>query len=99
MMSNDHDLNLQIKNTSFAILDSIFKQHHWHVIRNEVNQICYTKFGDETSYFDIKNLPDKIIFILFLALFALSKYFMLLDFFVLLLFLNYFNCIRQISFF
>jgi hypothetical protein len=50
-----------IKNKGFAILDSIFRQHKWHLIKNESFWICYTKFGDESSYFDIKILPDKIV--------------------------------------
>jgi hypothetical protein len=61
MILNDPVLNSQIKNKGFAILDSIFKQHQWHLIKNELNWICYTKFGIETNSFDIKILPDKII--------------------------------------
>lgn len=61
MLSNDPILNSDIKNKGFAILDSTFKQHQWHLIKNELNWICYTKFGDETSCFDIKILQDKII--------------------------------------
>ena len=61
MLSNDPILNSEIKNKGFAILDSTFKQHQWHLIKNELNSICYTKFGDETSYFDIKILQDKIV--------------------------------------
>ncbi len=60
MLSNDnHQSN--IKNKGFAILDSILKKNGWHLIKNEMNGITYTKFGDETSYFDIKILQDKII--------------------------------------
>ena len=61
MLLNDSILNSQIKNKGFAILDSTFKQHQWHLIKNELNWICYTKFGIETNSFDIKILPDKII--------------------------------------
>lgn len=61
MILNDPVLNSQIKNKGFAILDSTFKQHQWHLIKNELNWICYTKFGIETNSFDIKILPDKII--------------------------------------
>lgn len=61
MLSNDPVLNSQIKNKGFAILDSIFKQHGWHLVKNELNWICYTKFSDETSFFDMKILQDKII--------------------------------------
>ena len=61
MLSNDPILNSDIKNKDFAILDSTFKHHQWHLIKNELNWICYTKFSDETSCFDIKILQDKII--------------------------------------
>ena len=61
MLSNDPILNSEIKNKGFAILDAIFKQNGWNLIKNEFSWICYTKFGDETSYFDIKIAPDKII--------------------------------------
>ena len=61
MMSNESELSTPIKNKGFAILDSIFKKHKWHLVKNEPNWISYTKFGDETSYFDFKILQDKII--------------------------------------
>ena len=52
MLLNDSILNSQIKNKGFAILDSTFKQHQWHLIKNELNWICYPKFGIETNSFD-----------------------------------------------
>lgn len=61
MLSNNTILNSDIKNKGFAILDGTFKHHQWHLIKNELNWICYTKFSDETSYFDIKILQDKIV--------------------------------------
>lgn len=61
MLSNNSILNSDIKNKGFAILDSSFKQHGWRLAKNEFNWINYTKFGDETSYFDIKISNDKII--------------------------------------
>lgn len=61
MMTNDAILNSEIKNKGFAILDEMFKKHGWHLQKNGLNWINYTKFGDETSFFDIKILPDKII--------------------------------------
>lgn len=65
MNSNDNMLSenfitSDIKNIGFAILDEKFKQNGWSLIKNEINWISYTKFGDETSYFDIKILTDKI---------------------------------------
>jgi hypothetical protein len=55
MLTNqDSILNSEIKNKGFAILDTMFKQHGWHMIKNEMNWISYTKFGNETDLFDIK---------------------------------------------
>jgi len=53
-------LNTEIKNKGFAILDSIFKENGWHLSKNEMNWICYTKFGYETDVFDIR-IDDKTI--------------------------------------
>ena len=61
MLSTDPVLNSDIANKGFAILDSKFKENGWHLIKNDLNRISYSKFGDETSYFDIKILPDKIV--------------------------------------
>jgi hypothetical protein len=61
MLSTDNILQTDIKNKGFAILHSTFKQNAWHLIKNEMNWITYTKLGDETSYFDIKISQDKII--------------------------------------
>jgi hypothetical protein len=55
MLTNqDSILNSEIKNKGFAILDTMFKQYGWHMIKNEMNWISYTKFGNETDLFDIK---------------------------------------------
>ena len=61
MLSNDLISNSEIKNKGFAILDEMFKKHGWHMQKNELNWINYTKFGDECSCFDIKITPDKIV--------------------------------------
>jgi hypothetical protein len=61
MLSTNSVLNSSIANKGFAILDSKFKEHGWHFIKNELNHISYSKFGDETSYFDIRILLDKIV--------------------------------------
>lgn len=50
-----------IANKGFSILDATFREKGWSLIKNELNWICYNKVGDETSYFDIKILPDKIV--------------------------------------
>ncbi len=53
-VNNDSILNSDIKNKGFAFLDQLFKENGWHIIKNEVNRIAYTKFGFEIDYFDIK---------------------------------------------
>ena len=50
----------QIKNKGFLLLDSMFKEHGWHIVKNEMNWICYTKVGNETDIFDIKIDPKLV---------------------------------------
>jgi hypothetical protein len=61
MLSTNTTLNSTIANKGFAILDSIFKERGWHLIKNESYWISYGKFSDESSVFDIKILPDKVV--------------------------------------
>lgn len=66
MNTNDNMLseqyqNIEINNKGFLLLDSVFKNNGWHIVKNDMNWISYTKFGDETSFFDIKITTDKII--------------------------------------
>lgn len=44
----------EIKNRGFLLLDAMFKQYGWHIVRNEMNWLCYSKVGYETDLFDIK---------------------------------------------
>jgi hypothetical protein len=44
----------ELKNKGFLLVDALFKEKGWHLIKNEMNWICYTKFGNETDVFDIK---------------------------------------------
>lgn len=60
MLSEQYQ-NIEINNKGFLLLDSVFKNNGWHIVKNDMNWISYTKFGDETSFFDIKITPDKII--------------------------------------
>ena len=53
-MLSESILNTEIKNKGFAILDSIFKENGWILCKNEMNWICYTKFGFETDVFEIR---------------------------------------------
>jgi len=47
-------LNTEIKNIGFALLDTMFKENGWHMVKNEMNWICYTQLSKETDFFDIK---------------------------------------------
>ena len=61
MLSNTDSLfTTEIKNKGFAILDTLFKEHGWHLIKNDLDWICYSKFGNETAFFDIKIEPRAI---------------------------------------
>jgi len=46
--------NTELKNKGFLILDEMFKSNGWHMTKNEMNWISYTKTGFETEFFDIK---------------------------------------------
>lgn len=55
MLSNNESiLNTEINNKGFALLNVLFKENGWHMVKNEMNWICFTKFGHETEFFDIK---------------------------------------------
>jgi hypothetical protein len=65
MSSNDNMLSTsttEIKNKGFILLDSLFKQNGWHMTKNEMNLIEYTKQGHETDFFQIK-LDQKTIYV------------------------------------
>ena len=53
-VNTDSILSTEIKNKGFALLDKMFKDNGWHMCKNEMNWVCYTKFGNETDLFDIK---------------------------------------------
>lgn len=61
VLSSDQIIHSDIKNKGFAILDSMFKENGWQLVKNEMTWINYSKYGDETSFFDIKISPEKII--------------------------------------
>jgi hypothetical protein len=61
MLLTDSATSSNIINKGFDILDATFKEKGWHLIKNEINWITYTKFGDESTFFDIKILPETII--------------------------------------
>ena len=43
-----------ILNKGFMFLEEMFKEHGWHIMKNQMNWICFSKVGDETTYFEIK---------------------------------------------
>ena len=67
MSSNDNMLTTvtptsEIKNKGFMLLDSLFKENGWHMTKNEMNLIEYTKFGYESDFFQIK-LDQKNVYV------------------------------------
>jgi hypothetical protein len=46
-------LNSEINNKGFALLDQVFREHGWHMTKNEMNYISYGKKSLETDFFDI----------------------------------------------
>lgn len=60
--TQDIIFNTEIKNKGFALLDIMFKNHGWKLIKNEMNFISYTKSGKETETFDIE-IEKKCIFV------------------------------------
>ena len=51
----------EINNKDFTITDKLFKEYGWHLAKNEMNFICYTKLGHETDVFDIQIDTNDII--------------------------------------
>jgi hypothetical protein len=56
-----NDINLNIKNKGFLLLDILFKEKSWTLAKNELNHIVYKRpdFGD-LDYFEIKIDKDNI---------------------------------------
>lgn len=59
MLSNDNMLfekvdNTDIQNKGFIFLNDLFKKNGWHIVKNEMDNISYTKLGQETDVFTIK---------------------------------------------
>jgi hypothetical protein len=61
MLSNNLSFESELLNRGFVIVESLFRKNGWYPIKNEKNWVSYTKFGDETTSFDIKFLQDTII--------------------------------------
>jgi hypothetical protein len=52
--SLEPDYTPEIKNKGFILLNSMFKEHGWNLIKNEMDWICFSKPGFETEFFEIK---------------------------------------------
>jgi hypothetical protein len=53
-LAQDTIRNSEIRNKGFILLDNIFKENGWHLTKNEMDSISYTKLGIETTYFEIQ---------------------------------------------
>ena len=61
MLSHNSDISCYpIKNKGFVLLDTLFRESGWHIIKNEENWLVYTKPGFETEYVEIKIAIDSI---------------------------------------
>ena len=40
LINKETILNTEIKNKGFALLDQMFKENSWHLVKNEMNYIC-----------------------------------------------------------
>jgi hypothetical protein len=49
-----------IQNKGFILLDNMFKNNGWYLIKNKMNWICFSKPGFQTEYFEIKIDQSKI---------------------------------------
>ena len=62
MLSQKQDISCYpIKNKGFVLLDALFRESGWHIIKNEENWLVYTKKGFETEYIEIKIAMDSIL--------------------------------------
>ena len=52
MLTNNETLqNTEIKNKGFFLLDQIFTENGWKLVKNQLDNISYTKNGNELDYF------------------------------------------------
>ena len=43
-----------------VLLDEMFRKYGWHICKNEIDTISYTKFGKETEYFEVRIDNSKV---------------------------------------
>jgi len=54
MLSREQKMtNQPIKNKGFSVLDAVFTENGWHKVKNEFNQITFTKIGHESEQFEL----------------------------------------------
>ena len=54
------NINNNIVNKGFSMLDTLFKENNWNIVINEPNWVAYTKPGHETEYFELKIEKSKV---------------------------------------
>ena len=52
--------DLDLLNNDNTLLNSMFKEHGWYLVKNEMNWICYTKNSQETDFFEMKVINNSI---------------------------------------
>ena len=62
MLTTTTPTTVEIKNKGFILLDSLFTENSWHITKNEMNLIEYTKQGYECDFFQIK-LDQKNVYV------------------------------------
>ena len=60
MLSNENEF-ITLKNHGFSVLNSMFMEHGWKLIKNEFEWVAYTKVGNETDVFQLMVEKDVII--------------------------------------
>jgi hypothetical protein len=49
-----------VKNKGFLFLHQMFLENGWHLTKNEMEWISYTKAGHETAYFEIQLTKSEV---------------------------------------
>ena len=61
IVSEEFDTCL-LKNKGFLMLDSLFKEHGWHIVNNDFNWITWSRKCFETEFFEVK-LDNSTIYV------------------------------------
>lgn len=60
MLSNENEYTT-LKNHGFSVINNMFMENGWKLVRNELEWVTYTKTGQETDVFDLMVEKDKIV--------------------------------------